>query len=268
MPTPPRHFKDELQDWLDQRLDAATCDEVERHLETCEECRREYEAMAWTKQLTTRRSVPATAPAELRARIQQSLRAVRPVPDAETMRPSFWRVRLRPIMAAAAVLVLVLGALLAVYLLKPVGLPEIAARDFKAYAARELVLELATRDVKVLEAHFVSKGVPFNTRVFDLGMMDYQLVGGRVQRPGPRARALFVYNGPAAQKLVCEMYSGTTGDLPAGATVRENKGVRFFTYQRDGLTAVFWQEGAVVCVLVSDIAQEQVVQLAFAKAMP
>ena len=35
-----------------------------------------------------------------------------------------------------------------------------------------------------------------------------------------------------------------------------------------GLTAVFWQEGAVVCVLVSDIETEEVVQLAFAKAMP
>ena len=41
MPTPPRHYKDELQDWLDGRLDAARCDEVERHLETCAECRRD-----------------------------------------------------------------------------------------------------------------------------------------------------------------------------------------------------------------------------------
>jgi len=48
MPTPQRHFKDELQDWLDGRLDAETCSEVERHVETCAECRREYEAI-WLK---------------------------------------------------------------------------------------------------------------------------------------------------------------------------------------------------------------------------
>jgi len=99
-------------------------------------------------------------------------------------------------------------------------------------------------------------------------MMSYQLVGGRVQQPGARPRALFVYRGPANQKLVCQMYAGKVGELPKGATLRENKGIWFHIYQKAGLTAVFWQEGAVVCVLVSDIESEQVIQLAFAKAMP
>jgi len=30
---------------------------------------------------------------------------------------------------------------------------------------------------------------------------------------------------------------------------------------------VFWQEGEVVCALVSDLVREEVIQLAFAKAM-
>ena len=64
------------------------------------------------------------------------------------------------------------------------------------------------------------------------------------------------------------MYAGKVGKLPKGATLRESKGIRFHIYQENGLTAVFWQEGAVVCALVSDIEPEQVVQLAFAKAMP
>ncbi len=51
MPTPPKHFKDEIQAWLDQRLDVATRAEVERHVESCEECRREFEALRWTKQV-------------------------------------------------------------------------------------------------------------------------------------------------------------------------------------------------------------------------
>ena len=41
--------------------------------------------------------------------------------------------------------------------------------------------------------------------------------------------------------------------------------VRF--YEREGLTTVFWQEGPVVCVLVSDTDAETVIQLAFDKAM-
>ena len=274
MPTTPRHYKDELQDWLDQRLDAATCDEVERHLETCAECRREYEAMAWTKQQTTKLVAAAEAPAELREKILQSLRAERQplvvemaTPAVATAPPAFWRKQLRPLLAAAAI-VLLAGILAGIYLRRPAALPEIAARDFRAYAAQQLALELITGDVKAMEKYFAEHGVPFNTRVFDLGMMNYQLVGGRVQQPGAGPRALFVYRGPANEKLVCQMFAGKVDELPQGATLRQNKGHSFYIYQRDAVTAVFWQEGSVVCVLVSDIAPEQVVQLAFAKAMP
>lgn len=267
MPTPSRHYKDELQDWLDGRLDAATCDEVEQHLGTCAECRREYEAMAWTKQRTTGRVAPAEVPPELREKILESLRAPQPITDLETARPAFWRAHPRPLLAAAA-LVLFAALLAAVYLLKPAALPELVARDYQAYRARSLALELSTGDVKVMESFFAGRRIPFNTRVFDLGMMKYQLVGGSIVQPGARPRALFVYRGPGGQELICQMYAGKVGELPRGATVRENNGIQFYIYQRDGLTAVFWQEGAVVCVLVSDIPTEAIVQLAFAKAMP
>ena len=278
MPTPTRHYQDELQDWLDQRLDAPTCDEAERHLETCAECRREYEAMAWTKQQTWQRLAAPPAPAELRARILQALRAEPPpvevvaevsVAEAEpeTAAPAFWRQHLRPLLAAAA-LVLLTAILAAAWLLKPAALPDVMARDYRAYQAQQLALELSTGDVKAMETYFAEQGVSFNTRVFDLGMMNYQLVGGRVQQPGARPRALFVYRGSGSQKLVCQMFAGKVDELPKGATRRENKGLRFHIYQREKLTAVFWQEGAVVCVLASDIPQEEVVQLAFAKAMP
>ena len=267
MPTPPRHYKAELQDWLDQRLDAATCDEVERHVETCAECRREYEAMAWTKQQTTRRIAVAKAPPELRAKILQALRAEPPAVVSETADPAFWRQHLRPLLAAAAV-VLLTAILGVAYFQKPTALPEVVARDFRSYHAQQLALELSTGDVKVMEVYFAGHGVAFNTRVFDLAMMNYQLVGGRVQQPGARSRALFVYRGPANQKLVCQMFQGNVGELPKGATLREHKGIQFYIYEKNGLTAVFWPEGAVMCVLASDIKPEEVVQLAFAKAMP
>ena len=266
MPTPPRHYKDELQDWLDGRLDAATCDEVERHLETCAECRREYEAVAWTKREVAR--LPAAeAPAELRENILRALRAESRPANIVAPPTSFWRHRLRPLLVAAAVVMF--AALLAfTWFLRRPQLPEVVAGDYRAYQAQQLALELSTGDVKQMESFFAEHGVAFNTRVFDLGMMNYQLVGGRIQLPGRAPRALFVYRGPANQKLVCEMFVGQVGELPKGAVLRENKGIKFHTYQTKGLTAVFWQEGVVVCVLVSDIAPEEVVQLAFAKAMP
>lgn len=273
MPDASRHYHDELQDWLDQRLDAATCTEVERHLETCAECRRAYEAMAWTKRLTAHRLAVGPAPEDLRERIRQSLRAASPViempaaePSAETTRPGFWRHYWKPALAAAG---LILAAVLtSVYLARPTALPDIAVRDFQQYRARQLALELATDNAPALEAHFAARGVGFRTRVLDLAMMKYQLVGGRVQGGGDTARALFVYRGAAGQELVCQMFAGRLEQLPAGATLRENKGIRFQVYRQGTLTAVFWQEGAVVCVLVSDIEPEEVIQLSFAKAMP
>ena len=63
------------------------------------------------------------------------------------------------------------------------------------------------------------------------------------------------------------MYPGAVSELPAGATQRENNGIKFQVYQKNGVTMVFWQEGKIVCALSSDIAPEDVVQLAFAKAM-
>ena len=264
MTTPPRHFKEEIQAWLDQRLDAATCDEVERHLETCEECRREFEAVNWVKQQALKKFAPASAPAELRENILRSLRASAPAVVEETSRFVWPRWKLA---FATAALLVVLGVLTFVLLPKRPGWLDVVAADFKNYQNQKLALELNTGDVKEMETFFTGHGIKFNPRVFDLGMMNYRLVGGRVQpdRDGPAA--LFVYHGPDNQTLHCRMYAGSVTTLPAGATTRENKGIQFHVYKQAGLTMVFWQEGAVVCALSSDIPGEEVVQLAFAKAM-
>jgi len=246
MPTPPRHFKEEIQDWLDQRLDAATCDEVERHLETCAECRREFESVGWRKQV--------------------AVRAEESPPNLVAPAPVFWSARRKPLLAAAAIL-LAAAILAFTWFLRPPRLPELVARDYRAYQSGKLALQLATADVKEMETFFTQHGVPFNTRVFDLGMMNYSLVGGRVEQLGRRARASFIYRGQGNQILLCQMYAGKVAELPSGAVQRENKGIKFYIYHSNGLTRVFWQEGSVVCVLISDIESEQVIQLAFAKAM-
>ncbi len=266
MPPPPKHFKEEIQAWLDQQLDTATRAEVERHLESCEECRREFEALRWTKQVAARQFKTIVAPAELRENILRALVSGDVPPNMETLPASFWRLHRRPIFAWAAVIVAA-AVLSAAYFLKKPNLLGVVARDFRDYQHQKLPLELNTGDVKQMETFFATHGVAFNTRVFDLGMMNYQLTGGRVQQFRGQPAALFVYRGPANQILHCRMYAGRVAELPAGAIERENKGIKFHVYQSGGLTLVFWQEGTVVCVLSSDIPSEEVVQLAFAKAM-
>lgn len=270
MPTPQRHYKEEIQLWLDGRLDAPICDEVERHLETCAECRREMDALNWTKQTAAKPTNAIAAPAELRANIVRALRAeAAPAavqPEAPTPRVPFWKINFWPTLAWSSAIVLI-ALLSAFYFTKSPGILESVSNNFLDYQHQKLALELKTSDVKEMENFFATHGVVGNTRVFDLGMMSYQLVGGRVEKFHHQPAALFVYRGADNQILHCRMYPGVVSELPAGATQRENNGIKFQVYQKSGVTMVFWQEGKIVCALSSDIASEDVVQLAFAKAM-
>jgi hypothetical protein len=151
---------------------------------------------------------------------------------------------------------------------KLASLPSAVAQDYRNYKAEKLPLLLKTSEVREMERFFSEGDIAFNTRVFDLGMMNYRLVGGRVHQLLNRQSALFVYRGDGGRILICQMYPGLVTELPPmGAILRENKDIRFYIYRVNGLTAVFWQEGAITCVLTSDLATEDVIQLAFAKAV-
>ena len=271
MSAPDRHFKDEIHDLLDGRLDAAARREVEAHIEGCEECMRAFEAMRWTKNFAASHfAAPPEAPADLRDSILRSLRAEgthRAAPsNIITPPPTRWRTR--TIIALASAAVLMVGTVLAfLHFTRKPDLPAAIAALHGDYKSQRLTLEFATADVKEMESYFAAHGVAFRTRVFDLGMMKYQLVGGRVDRARTQPAALFVYRGADGRILVCEMFAGKMADLPATAEVREHNGFRFQIYRKGDRTAVFWPEGAVLCALVSDGAPEDVMQLAFAKAM-
>jgi len=139
-------------------------------------------------------------------------------------------------------------------------------RDFVAYGAAKLTLDTASADGPALERYFSRRGLAFRTRLFDLRMIGYNLIGGRVHRLNRRPSALFAYRGPNGQKLVCEMYEGRTADLPSGGEAVSHGGIEFRIFRRQGFTMVFWQEGPVVCVLVSNAPTQDVVAFAYAKA--
>lgn len=267
MPAPDRHFQEELQDLLDQRLDAAANGKVEAHLAICAECQREFAALSWTKTFAAEHFAASAAPKNLEEKIRTALRNEGVSDNRAVIRPDFWQTNRRAILAwAAAIALAAIGAVTCGYFFRP-SLPESLARNYRSYEAHALVLESETRDVKQMEIYFDEHDVRFKTRVFDLSMMGYQLTGGTVQRLRGQASALFVYRGPHNHALLCQMYSGTAENLPAGAVRREHNGIVFYRYQINGLTVVFWPEESVMCALISDIAPEKVVELAFAKAV-
>lgn len=277
----PRHFKDEIQELLDNRLQAEMRLEVEQHLEFCTECRQEMDALRWTKQFSRQHFAAEFEPAKLQANILAALDLEDKESEVEQAPKWMWWRQRRAILAYGFVLVVGVVMSLSYFILReriqrpselqPELQPELqveVAQDYRNYKAEKLPLMLQTPEVGKLEKFFADKGIAFQTRVFDLAMMNYSLVGGRVHKLVNRQSALFVYRGKEGQTLVCQMYPGKVAELlPPGAILRENKGIQFYIYSVNGVTAAFWQEGDVTCVLASDIATEEVIQLAFAKAM-
>ena len=262
--TPPTvHSGDALQRLLDGRLPPAEQAAVERHLGTCERCRRECDALRTLKAATREGLSDAAVPAALAARVAAALASAGA--GAPLARPSARRAWRR----VGAGLGLAAAAVLVVLLLRP-GRPDhvgAVTADFSRYRAADLALDRETGDPQALEAFFARAGLPFPTRVFDLGMMGYRLRGGGVRRIAGRPSAVFVYEASDGRLVLCQMYEGRVSELPAAAAERAREGMRFRIYRRGDLTLVFWQEGALVCVLVSDGDPEEAVQLAIAKAV-
>jgi len=264
------HLGTTLQDFLDGRLDTARQAEVRAHLEDCPRCRRELETLRWVRDIALRQLPGDDVPPGLATRVTAALDAAggerggggRTGRARRRTVPHRWRrwVGAGVSLAAAAV------ALLLLVRPRP-ALLEAAARDFAAYRTGALSLALRTSDGAAVERLFTGGGLQFATRVFDLSMMGYELQGGRVHRLRGRPSALYAYRGSGGSTVVCQMFPGRFAELPRTNDVREHDGIVFQVYRLEGLTLVFWQEGDVVCVLVSDTESEAVIQLAYAKAI-
>jgi anti-sigma factor RsiW len=259
-----RHFDEELSELVDNRLDGSARAEVEAHLAVCPECRARLEALRWLKSSLAAGTPAADVPSELVARVKRAL-------DDEDRRPTraFWSSR--PFLVAASV-ALVVAAAAAFFLSRSARVPtvEAVAEDFRAFRAERLALDLKTAKPQELEEHFRRRGIPFPARVFDFGMMKYDLVGGRVHAQAGRPAALYAYRASAGSLddvIVCQMFPGSLRELPTPAAVRHHKDIAFHVFRSGELTLVFWQEGDIICVLTAGGDPETVVQFAFAKAV-
>jgi len=266
----PPHPTDALQDAIDGHLDTVARAALDLHLAACPACRRELDALSWVKQ-QVREHAGDAAPvsADLQAAILRALDAedrgtadVRsPQPSGHRGVPARWWIG--GLTAAAAVVAVVwFGTRLG-----DPTVPAQVAAAFREYAAGSLTLDLRTADPAALEAQLRTAGLAFSTRVFDFGMMDYRLTGGGVHQVAGRSSAMFAYDGPAALRLLCQMYEATLEDLPPPAEQRSNDGIEFLVYREGDVTIVFWQEGSVVCVLAANGSAEAAIRLAFAKAV-
>jgi anti-sigma factor RsiW len=247
-----------LDDLLDGRLSGEDRRRAQEHLSGCDVCRPEWERLTATRQLLREAVEDEPMPESVGARVSAALdREVRP--------------RRAPInrrFVAAVTLAAAAAILIAVVLLRKPGpdFPTEAFGDLDSVASATLPLDLRTANTGEMERWFDAR-LDFPTRVFDFAMMRYHLIGGRIDSLAGRRSALFAYRHESGALVVCQMFEGKTDELPAGSERRVHNGIEFFIYDRNGTTAVFWQEGSIVCVLASAVPRDETVSLAFAKAM-
>jgi anti-sigma factor RsiW len=260
----PLHDVSALQLLMDGRLEAAAAERLRLHLAACAACSAAYADLQAMRD-SLRRAAPVALPAELQQRLQAALRAeplpMRSVtPIARVVRQrQWWRV-------AAALMILAIGLTLWWQPQAKVDAIAANAAAASAYRSGTLRLEMVTSTPATLEAGFRDQGIGFATRVFDLQMMGYQLLGGRRHDVAGRSSALYAYRGADGADLVCQMFVAAIDAFVVGAERRHNAGIDFFIHRRGDLTLVYWAEGEVICVLASTIDTEALVALAIAKA--
>jgi len=252
------HPGDDLHRLLDGQLDAERAAQVEAHVAECLRCQRELEAVRGIKSVLRDHLAQVPVPGAVVSRV----RAVTTAPAPEARR---FPVRAR--LATAAVLAL--AAILVLAIVRrapgPTDIVQSVVADYRGFRSGNMELQHRTADAPDLDRFFQEAGVPFPTPVFEFGAMQYSLAGGTIRENGG-TRAVFAYDGPNDDRMICEMYEGVTGDLPVGADIQEFAGKQFYIYRVDDLTLVFWQDGEVVCVLVMDGDPEQAIFFARVKA--
>jgi hypothetical protein len=262
-----KHPRSELQDLIDGRLGAGVSAAVERHVATCETCSAELdllrEARSSVAALETDDDVQALLESRIRSALDDEDRGASAVLEPLPLAPPP-RSPVRTWLALAAGIAAVVAGSLWLARSDP-AMPDRIARDFEGYQEGRLALDFFSSDAAAIETFLAERGLAY--RVIDLGMMSWTLAGGRDHELGG-TRATFVpYTDPGGRVLLCQMYVGLLDDLPVADEVRENEGITFRIYRRGGITVAFWLEGDVVCVLASDIDSEELIELAFAKAM-
>ena len=115
---------------------------------------------------------------------------------------------------------------------------------------------------------FVERGLSFRVEPGALALPGYRLVGARAHAIGGRRSALAVHRDARNKIVVCQRFEGRVAELPPPDRLIPRNGESVLLYRSRGGTAIFWQDGAVTRSLASDLAEEEIVRLAFSATSP
>lgn len=226
-----------LPAYVDQELDLRAALEVERHLATCEACRRDVAGQRRAGARVRGGAYASAAPA-LRARVLAALPAAGT--PAPAPRPRWWHVWPELAGAVAAVLALAWGASV-----PPSLTDELVASHIRALQVDHLA-DVVSTDQHTVKPWFNGK-LDFAPPVVDLAAQGFPLVGGRLDYLGGRTVAVLVY------RRARHPINLTIWPHPGPATMSA-------TVQQQGFYVVRWRAGGMDYAAVSDVAAPDLVR--------
>jgi anti-sigma factor RsiW len=212
----------------DGELEGTLQFEVQEHLNSCPDCRKESEAISSFSSLVRTAMPMYKAPAELKARIRASLRE-------ETAPPARWSFPFRrELFYAAAVLVIGFVLAFVVRTSFPDKDQEVISQAITNHACSLMVdhlVDVASTDQHVVKPWFVGK-LDYSPPIADLTQESYTLVGGRIDMLDKRPVAAIVYkHGSQVINIFVWPIAGRKFDFD----VRSDRGFHFCAWNQAGL---------------------------------
>ncbi len=248
-----------MDGYLDGELDPMTSQKIEQHLRDCRKCEQAYEAHTALAYAISRGAPYYKAPAELRQRVQSSLRdavGVRASRSAarenHASLTSRWAKR-RPVLPEipwnwlALAAAIILGALITAVFLPRMRAPnadQFLATQLIASHVRSLMANHLT-DVPSSDQHTVKPWLDakldFAAPVPDLSSQGFPLIGGRLDYLDSRSVAALVYQ---KRKHFINLFIWPTTPKDSSAQTM---------VEREGYHLVHWSDGDFTYWAVSDV---------------
>jgi anti-sigma factor (TIGR02949 family) len=229
-----------VQRYFDGELDAANAAQIEQHLQTCAECRRDLQELEQVRKLLRGPAARVAIPAALRGRIVDALDREpaarlphRPVAAAARSRP-FWFGVFSGIGGSAV------AAALGFWFLLPMldnPLPGELVADHTHSLMSSHLIDVVSTDQHTVKPWFAGR-TDVSPEVADFAPQGYRLLGGRVEVLDHQRAAVLVYRH-GAHFITVYTWAVRAGGVPQNT-------------MRNGYRMVFWKAGDLGYCAVSD----------------
>jgi anti-sigma factor RsiW len=238
---------------------------IQGHLKECSRCRWAYENERALKREIHNVGISMTAPADLKKKILTDHSVLPNERELSTgwKELLFFRPFGHPVFAFALVLVVLLPIIY--FVIQPHNeRTSLAALQTQSKIVRgELSLRTAKSQKELRDWQIRAVNGKFAPMEYDLSARRLQPVGGLVQDTDGRKMLVTVYSG-TGQSITCFTFLGTEEDAPEDATLFFDQGrnVKFYVFSRNGYNGVLHREGNVICLLVSNMPAQELLQVA------